>query len=473
MAIAVPTAAAQNAQNDALATSDIVEALTRRISDFYVLPDSADRINAAINARFHAGAYDSLRTRAELARALTYDLRDISDDAHFGVLYDTTLFSGVAPMLAELNGPGSREYMRSILGGQVENGPEMPAAQVEIDRRQNYYLTAAEVLPGNVGFLKLDRMPELQSAKATVDAAMAFLSNTDAFILDVRGNPGGVGGFIPYLMSYFLPADSIALYSRAYDGVGITEVFSTYRTLPGRRLDSVPLFVLMDQRSGSAARNLAYTLQNLGRALLVGAATGETGNRGAHSAGVLPLADGLVALVPIGRVINARTGSNWRDTGVQPDIQTNPDDAKSVAHRRALEALTEQVDDPAAAAELQRALAALDALDAVDADDAIVDNAEGRSADEADRLNEFVGQYGVRTITQVDGSLHYRREGMQTTLEMKEEAPDTFRLILPANARSAGPIPTIVFERGADGSVTGFRMEDSEGNVMETVPKDT
>lgn len=437
----------------------ILQRLLKRIADFYVLQDDVQGITDYIQVRHGAQAYRDLVDAQQLARQLTIDLREASHDVHFGILYDPVTFQAMESMLAPLDGPNSRDAMRDWLEDE-DGAPDI--GSMAGDKRQNFFFSKLEILQGNVGYLKLDRIPALDQARPTVDAALAFLTHTDAVILDVRGNPGGVGGFIPYLMSYFFPEDSTYLYRRDFQALGQVHPFYTYKTLPGQRLDHVPLYVLIDPSTGSAARNLAYTLQSFDRALLVGEASGDAGYRGAHSAGVFPLADGLLGVIPIGRIVNAKTNTNWREGGVQPDISASSQDALDVAYHQALETLLEGTDDAAITQELNQALLNLTGKQKT---------ATSPPVDKA-AMAEYAGVYGVRTISLEKGVLKYTREGMEIKLDMKELEKDLFGLVLPANARPGGPPPNIRFNRDEQGTIVGFALITPDGSVMETVKRD-
>lgn len=436
----------------------IIQRLLKRIEDFYVLQDQVQKITDNIRERHASHAYQELEDPQQFARQLTLDLREASQDVHFGIMYNSETFKAMASELVLLDGPNSRETMREWL----EDDDATPdIGGLAGDERRNFFFTRLEILEGNVGYLRLDRIPALDPAKPTVDAAMAFLAHSDAVILDLRGNPGGVGGFIPYLMSYFFPEGGTYLYKRDFQAMSVVDEFYTEENLPGKRLDHVPLYILIDPFTGSAARNLSYTLQAFERAILVGEASGEQGYRGAHSAGLFPLADGLLAVVPIGRVVNAKTNTNWREGGVQPDVSVSSKEALGAAHQLALETLLENTGDAAVIQELNQVLQSLSSKqEAVDS----------LSVDES-ALAEYVGVYGVRTISLDNGVMNYTREGMGVKLEMQKIEKDLYSLVIPSNARSTSA-PNVRFNRDERGSVIGLSLINPDGSVMETTSKD-
>ena len=96
-----------------------------------------------------------------------------------------------------------------------------------------------------------------------------------------------------------------------------------------------PVYVLIDEGTGSGAEEFAYDLQAMGRATLVG----QTTSGAATPGGYRPLSGGFVAFIPMGIVSNMITGANWEGVGVPPDVEVPADEALPHAHRLALEAI--------------------------------------------------------------------------------------------------------------------------------------
>jgi carboxyl-terminal processing protease len=179
------------------------------------------------------------------------------------------------------------------------------------------------LLPDGTGYLRLADLVASGTAagvRGAVDALV--LLGADAFVLDLRGNPGGrlvtmmqvagvfTGGFLwRAVTTWSLPIP--------YPAVGVTAT-------------EAPLAVLVDEAVNSAAEGLAGGLQMQGRALVVGATT--AGNVEA----VLPfcLRDGSQAWVATG-VLAPIGGPTWEGRGVEPDHPVDP----QLALATALEAL--------------------------------------------------------------------------------------------------------------------------------------
>ncbi len=418
---------------------EVIKALIPLLKDNYVLQDSVTAIVFEVDERLKTKEFARAQTMEEFSLYLTNVLREITKDAHFGFLYNPQLS-------ALLNGHGSPDALNRQLN-TIGGGKAVDAS------KKNYYFKKAELLDGNIGYLKLEQIPMLEDSKSTLDAAMTFLSNSDAFILDLRGNRGGAGGFIPYLMSYFFSEEKVLLYRRempapAWDSVSY---HYTHKKLPGKRIDKIPVYILTDQVTGSAATNLAYTMQGFGKAVIVGENTGS-GYRGAHSASLFSLPKGFVALIPIGRVVNAKTNTNWRMEGVIPDVETKSSKALAKAQLLALEKLIANEDNE----ELKADLTAIYQEKNKPMKEVITTNIPKA-------FDKYIGTYeGSRTIWFEDNELKYLREGgMPLLLKYKEE--HLYKITLPANTPTNQPLPYVRFNFNDKGKVDNITLVFDEG----------
>src|SRR6185503_1273937 len=151
----------------------------------------------------------------------------------------------------------------------------------------------------------------------TAVAVMAFLANTDAVIIDLRYNSGGVPGIGLLLSSYFFDKP-VHLHSIEWreGGASRVEQFWTQAFVPGRWLAQQPLFILTSDRTISAAESFAYSLQVIGRAKVVG----EVSAGGGHAGREVRIAEHFAAFIPTGRAVNPITHTNWEGKGIRPDV---------------------------------------------------------------------------------------------------------------------------------------------------------
>lgn len=94
--------------------------------------------------------------------------------------------------------------------------------------------------------------------------------------------------------------------------------------MPGRRYGpDKPLRVLTSSATFSGGEALAFDLQELGRARVVG----ETTHGGAHPRIGLAVHPQLELTVPVARSVSPRSGRNWEGCGVRPDLAVPADEA--------------------------------------------------------------------------------------------------------------------------------------------------
>ena len=152
-------------------------------------------------------------------------------------------------------------------------------------------------------------------------------------VLDLRGNPGGLLDEAVETASVFLDGGPVVSYTR--------------RTGETVRLDAVavghvrvPVVVLVDGGTASAAEVVAGALQDRGRAVLVGSRTFGKGTVQEPRT----LADGSALELTVARD-RTPSGRSLEGAGLEPDIEVAAGLADAVAERRAVEVLTGLVAD--------------------------------------------------------------------------------------------------------------------------------
>ena len=287
------------------------------------------------------------------------------------------------------------------------------------------------VLKAVLGYLKISRFVPLDLSAATARAAMDFLANTDAVIVDLRSNIGGSPELVRQLISYFTgpqPMQLVAHYTRDGDQ---TNRLMSLADVPGKRMTGKPLYILTDELTASAAEMFAYIAQRKQLGTVVGATSSGAGNGG----NMIPAGSGISFFVPLSRVVD---GPGWEQTGVKPDLEVDPDQALDAAYKAALAKLISGATDPSAKREREWALELATAAD--------------RTRAMAVNLNDYEGQFGSRGFTIRNGRLMVV-PAAGTPERLIRTDTETFRL---DNAR-------YTFERGADGKVTGVKVETLSG----------
>jgi C-terminal processing protease CtpA/Prc len=187
-------------------------------------------------------------------------------------------------------------------------------------------------------------------------AAIALVQYTDALLLDLRYNNGGAPSGVAFLCSHFFGPEPVHL-NDVHERDNVQQ-FWTYAHLPGPRYLDRPVFVLTSGMTFSGAEEIAYNLQQLKRATLIG----ETTRGGAHPVGQFWVGPHVSIRVPTARSVNPVSGTNWESVGVTPDVPTTAAEAYPEAYRRALRAVLERLDSTTSPAERDLRQEATDAL---------------------------------------------------------------------------------------------------------------
>ena len=291
--------------------------IAKIMEEKYVLPDIGKKYSETILKKQDSGQYDHITDASELALKLIEDFNHIHEDKHLNIRYDPGLIQNIKRQ----SGMSESEREKSFERQKLE------------ERRRNYGLTELKILPGNVGYFKLNEFPSSRGSE-TIISAMGFIQYTDAVILDLRENTGGNPEIIQLLGSYFF--DEITYFSSIYNR--LTDKTIQYKTLlyvPGKCMPDTKLYILTGEHTFSAAEAFAYDFMQLKRAIVVGGKT--TG--GAHPTNRFIVNDHYVIYVPFAQAINPITNSNWEGTGIEPDIQCKAEDALMVAYEMALDSI--------------------------------------------------------------------------------------------------------------------------------------
>lgn len=312
---------------DAPTREKLVENIIRELQTRYVAPEKTKAIESYLRKKLKGGAYDKIEGVRSFASALTTDLRTAASDSHLFVAYDPALERRL------LDTPPTPSY-------DLQELPPTPEGLAEL-RKTNYNFRKVEILSGNVGYLWLRSFVDLNYSKDTAVAAMNFLANTDAVIIDLRGNPGGFINLEIFLASYFYGPDQVELLSRYHREGNVTAKDWTWRDVPGKRLPHADLYILTNRETGSAGEGFSFILQQRKRAKVIGEKTagGGYGNK------EMPIGNGFVFYVSVFRQFDSRTGRGWQEVGVAPDLTVKSEQALSVAHLEAAKNLAAKATD--------------------------------------------------------------------------------------------------------------------------------
>ncbi len=320
---------------NATTRTEVIEGILKKVNENYVFPEVAGKMTTALRDRMAKKEYDSITSARAFAEKLTNDLRDVCHDKHLRVVYS-----------------------QRVLPARKEGGP--PPEVIEENKRYsravNFGFEKIERMQGNLGYLEFRGFFDPEEGGEVVAAAMNFLANTDALIIDLRRNGGGDPAMVALICSYFFGGEPVHLndiYSRPDNS---TQQYWTLPYVPGKRYVGKDVYLLTSSNTFSGAEEFTYNLKNLKRATVIGEVTGG----GAHPVGFHPVNDHFGIGVPYARAINPITKTNWEGTGVKPDVEIPAAQALKTAQKMALKRIEEKTTDQERKEELKRLIASLD-----------------------------------------------------------------------------------------------------------------
>ncbi|HET6781638.1 MAG TPA: S41 family peptidase [bacterium] len=171
----------------------------------------------------------------------------------------------------------------------------------------------SEILEGGVGYIKLWQFVERTGRDFRGVVSQMQGQGMRALVLDLRGNSGGFLTELNSVLNAIMPA-GLPVYTEIRKG-GNTRIFRTVG--PALLPPSLPMVVLIDENSASAAELLAMAIKEHRRGQLIGEKTA-----GAVEASLLlDLSDGSALSVTTFRLASGM-GVRLEGAGVDPDMPT-------------------------------------------------------------------------------------------------------------------------------------------------------
>lgn len=401
---------------------EVVQNLQDMLTHLYIFPEVGEKMVDVLDKKWSQNRYSPIKDREAFAAQLTEDLQRVSNDMHLFIYA----------------GPSTLDVYSDE--GEVTDYDD--AYYLAFDKRQNFGFQRAELLEGNIGYVRFDDFSEWEAGQKTVAAAFSFVQHADALIIDLRHNTGGSPEMLAYIASYFFPKKPQTVFSSLYFRPSNTTIpLTSTKKLDGPRLEKMPLYFLVGPSTASAAEGLAYDLRQLGRATIIG----DTTRGGANPAKVYALPDGFRAMIPIGKAINPITQTNWEGVGVIPDQVVETSNALMYGHLEALQKTISQYPEH----------------------QFLIDKLTLQIAQlgiQRDELVPYVGKYGKREIVLWDDKLFYQNHtsGITTRLLRQPDGKFTFE----SEQTPLSDLPRLDFFM-ENGQIAGYHILYPSGNKKE------
>jgi retinol-binding protein 3 len=345
-----------------------IDELSTLLAAKYGNKETGQKLQELFQQNLKSGKYDSIDTLEEFHSVVNRELHSMISDRHLALFYSPEAAPTADSSRSNPSAPTAEERAREA---------------AKFARQMNCGFKSIQFLNGNIGYLRLDYFDSyLDYARPVVDAALAFLRNSDAVVIDLRENGGGSGAMVGYLAGFFF--DERTLVGTSYDRLTDTTSEEYQDPQPEeKRLSSVDLYVLTSQRTTSAAEALAYRLKYHRKAKVIGEPSAGAANPGR----IYRLNTLFTAFIPNRYGKSSVTGTNWEGTGVPVDIACPAENALHVARIEGLKRMREKATDPQQIKKYGNYITYLEAT-------------RSERLLPEDVLQEYVGEYrGERTIT--------------------------------------------------------------------------
>jgi carboxyl-terminal processing protease len=235
--------------------------------------------------------------------------------------------------VAKIKGPEGTKVTIDVQDAKTGKTREetLTRAQVELPNVSSQVKTVAGHELGYVRMLSFSEDAHAQLAKA-VERVEG--EGAEGIVLDLRGNPGGLLNEAVQSAAVFLPEGEVVVKTKSR-----TQGDSTHKTGSGQ-VTELPLVVLIDRNTASAAEILTAALADDGGATVVGTRS--------YGKGVFQeeqhLANGGALKLTVGEYFTPNGENLARTNGIHPEVKVRDDPETRVdeAKQRALEVLAGQ-----------------------------------------------------------------------------------------------------------------------------------
>lgn len=185
-------------------------------------------------------------------------------------------------------------------------------------QKLNYGFGDVKLLHDNIAAVEIHGFVPVhwEGVRAEIDRIMSSISSADALILDLRNNRGGDPKTVALIAGYLLDEPAVWLRMVKPSDGSVEDIHTDPPAKTKRFGLDKPVYVLTSSKTISGGEDLAYGLQALQRATVVGGRTAGAAN--------LPhacvLNDLFVLFIPHKYPVHPVTGRNWEGDGVTPDV---------------------------------------------------------------------------------------------------------------------------------------------------------
>lgn len=292
----------------------MIEALPDRWS--YYIPASATQENRENMENAFVGIGITIVLRED---GMGYDVEQVEQGSgamDAGVLAGDILIKVDGTSVTELTVQQIRDMIRGEENTQVQLTVVRDAQERSFRVTRKKVLTkvaVGQLLEGNVGYIIIKNFNSRCAQETVAEIADLKGKGATSFIFDVRFNPGGYKEELVDLLDYLLPEGDL-FRSQLYNGEEELD------TSDSKSLD-MPMAVLINADSYSAAEFFAAALREYDKAILVGEQTVGKG----YFQSTFDLPDGSAVALSIGKYFTPKGVCLEEVGGLTPDVEVKVD----------------------------------------------------------------------------------------------------------------------------------------------------
>jgi carboxyl-terminal processing protease len=234
----------------------------------------------------------------------------------------------------EVVGPEGTQVTIGVRDGKSGKTREVTLTRAEVEL-PNLSGGVETVKGKNLGYVRMLSFSEAAHAQLAKTVETVERDGAEGIVLDLRHNPGGLLDEAVLSANVFLPKDEVVVSTRSR-----TQGDSVHKT-PGDPISDLPVVVLVDGGTASAAEILAAALADDAGSTVVGTRTYGKGLFQEEQ----DLSNGGALKLSVGEFFTPRGVNLAKSHGIHPDVKAQDDPATPVdeAKQRALDVLAGQV----------------------------------------------------------------------------------------------------------------------------------
>lgn len=289
----------------------LLSALNDPYSEYYTAEELASMMEQSEGIYYGIGAYVSLDSATGLPKISGVIKNSPAEEAELranDLIYEvdgtSTYGMSLTEAVAMIKGPEGTDVQLTLIREGESDYLELTLTRQRVESPTVEFSMEED----NMAYIQVTEFDDVTVDQFAEALAMARGSGAKGIILDLRGNPGGNLSTVVEMCQMILP-EGMIVYTEDKNGRR-----EEYKSDGSRELE-LPLVVLVDMNSASAAEIMAGAIKDYGIGTLVGTTTFGKG----IVQQIMPFRDGSAVKLTISAYYTP-SGKNIHGTGIEPDV---------------------------------------------------------------------------------------------------------------------------------------------------------